>query len=230
MSVTIDPSGNVFEQMRPRLKAISRRILGSDAEAEDIVQDSFFKWQSAQQAALVLPVAWLTTVVQHQSIDRLRQRARDAAVARAAAELAADAAPAQPDEALERRADLAAALACMLALLSPSERLTLVLHDVLECNHADIAAALGTTAVNARQYLARARRRLRQAEPDTCASERLCQELVRRFQAAINGMDVPAMVTLLGAAQPMSVIDVQAPQARWRASANDARYAAVAYA
>jgi branched-subunit amino acid aminotransferase/4-amino-4-deoxychorismate lyase len=114
----------------------------------------------------------------------------------------------------------------VLARLSPSERLALVLHEVFECEHADIALALGTNAVNARQHLARARRRLREdkgEKGETAPDEKLCRELVRRFQAAINGIDVPAMVSLLAEEQPVSVRE--APQLRLRAAcANDAAY------
>jgi RNA polymerase sigma-70 factor (ECF subfamily) len=214
MWYTIDTDGALFEQLRPRLKAISRRIVGSEAEAEDIVQDCFIKWRNAEQAALTTPAAWLTTVVQHQSIDRLRKRARDAAAAHTAMELTPDVSPVPPDDGLLRRAELGEALARLLSNLSPSERLALVLHEVFECDHADIAAALGTTSLNSRQYLARARRRLLDHKPGTPASEKLNRELIRRFQAAINGLDVPAMVTLLGEEQPMSV----------RACANDVCY------
>ena len=219
-----DTDGALFEQLRPRLKAISCRIVGSDAEAEDIVQDCFLKWRNADQAALTTPAAWLTTVVQHQSIDRLRRRARDAAAAHAAMELASDVAAETPEEGLLRRAELGEALERLLACLSPSERLALVLHDVFDCAHADIAAALGTNGAYARQHLARARRRLRQHEAETPASEKLGRELIRRFQAAINGMDVPAMVTLLGDDQPMSVLETPGPSIRTGASANDAMY------
>jgi len=194
----------LFEQLRPRLKAISSRIVGSEAEAEDIVQDCFLKCQAVDQSALATPAAWLTTVVQHHSIDRLRKRARDAAAAHAAAELASEAAPAPPEDSLLRRAELEEALVRMLACLSPAERLTLVLHEVFECEHAGIAAVLGVKTANARQYLARARRRLRVAETEM-ASEKLNRELVRRFQAAINGMDMPEVITLLGDMQPVSV-------------------------
>jgi RNA polymerase sigma factor (sigma-70 family) len=220
-----DTDGAVFETLRPRLQAISRRIVGSEAEAEDVVQDCFLKWQGVEQATLATPAAWLTTVVQHQSIDRLRKRGREMAAARNAMELAPELTPATPEDGLLRRAELGLALAHLLARLSPSERLALVLHEVLECEHADIAAALGTTTVNARQYLARARRRLQQDRAQAPASEKLCRELIRRFQAAINGRDVPAMVTLLGDDQPVSVIASPLPQLRGGgASANDACY------
>jgi RNA polymerase sigma-70 factor (ECF subfamily) len=225
MPRTTDTDGAIFERLRPRLKAISSRIVGSEAEAEDVVQDCFFKWQVAEQAALATPAAWLTTVVQHHSIDRLRKRARDATAAHAALELTPEVAPTPPEDGLLRRAELGDALARLLACLSPSERLALVLHEVYECDHADIAAALGTRIVNARQHLARARRRLREAEHEAPASEKLCRELVRRFQAAINGMDVPAMVTLLSDEQPVSVTASPVLRAHVRACANDASYA-----
>ena len=223
MPPTTDTDGALFEQLRPRLQAISRRIVGSEAEAEDVVQDCFLKWQGAEQTALATPAAWLTTVVRHQSIDRLRRRARDLAAARNAIELTPEVAP-PPEDGLLRRAELGEALARLLERLSPSERVALVLHEVFEREHADVAAALGTKAVNARQHLARARRRLRQGEAEAPASDKLCRELIRRFQAAINGLDVAAMVTLLGAEQPMFVST--SPPARLGAgdSANDASY------
>lgn len=226
MPSATDPDGTNFEQLRPRLTAISRRIVGSRADAEDIVQDCFLKWHGLEKAALATPAAWLTTVVQHQSIDRLRRRARDEAAVRAAIELVPELPSAPPEEALLRRAELGEAFARLLTRLSPSERLALVLHEVFECSHADIAAVLGTKAANARQHLARTRRRLRDvgSEDQGAPEEKLCRELVRRFQAAINGLDLPAMVTLLADEQPVSVRD--SPQLRLHAgsSANDASY------
>jgi RNA polymerase sigma factor (sigma-70 family) len=232
MPSTLDTDGALFEQLRPRLTAISRRIVGSEAEAEDVVQDCYLKWHRAEQAALATPAAWLTTVVQHHSIDRLRKRARDAVAELAAGDLVPDTPVSLPEEGLLQRAQLGEALGRLLACLSRSERLALVLHEVFECEHADIAAVLGTRATNARQHLARARRRLRRDGAEVPADEKLCRELVRRFQAAINGLDVPAMVMVLAAEQPVSVCDLpqlpaQLPAklpAQARACANDANY------
>ncbi len=223
MPHTTDTAGAMFEQLRPRLTAISLRIVGSVADAEDIVQDCFLKWQGADRAALVTPVAWLTTVVQNQSIDRLRRRARDTVAARTAMELVPEISPVSPEDALLRRAEVGEALVRLLACLSLSERLALVLHEVFEWEHGEIASTLGTRAVNARQYLARARRRLRDDELEVPASEKLCRELIRQFQAAINGMDVPAMVTLLGD-QPVSVCEARRPGRDASVCANDAAY------
>ncbi|MCC2970687.1 sigma-70 family RNA polymerase sigma factor [Massilia sp. IC2-476] len=223
MPSTSDPDGAVFERLRPRLTAISCRIVGSTAEAEDIVQDCFLKWHGADQAALATPAAWLTTVVQHQSIDRLRRRARDEAAAHIALELLPCAPPALPEEGLLRQAELAEALGLLLARLSPAERLAVVLHEVFDCSHADIAAILGTGTANARQHLARARRRLRVLPDEVRLEEKLCRELLRRFQAAINGMDVAAVVNLLAGEQPLSVYAAPSSMGH-RACANDTHY------
>lgn len=222
MSPTHDLDGALFEQLRPRLTAISRRIVGSTAEAEDIVQDCFMKWHGADQAALATPVAWLTTVVQRQSIDHLRQRRRDAVAAHGALALASAGAPPLPEAPLLLHADLADALARLHATLSASERMALVLHDACECTHADIAAALSTTPVNARQYLARARRRLRAVQDEQAPAARLHRALIRQFQAAINGRDMPSMMSLLADDQPVSVQAAPAPA--MRLPANDACY------
>jgi RNA polymerase sigma factor (sigma-70 family) len=217
MPCTTDTAGALFEQLRPRLKAISLRIVGSEADAEDVVQDCFLKWHGTARDALETPAAWLTTVVRNQSIDRLRRRVREALAAHAALELVPAVEPAAPEDALLRRAELGEALARLLACLSPAERLALVLHDVLDCSHADIAAALGLTPATARQHLSRARRRLRAHADDPPPDEKLCRELIRRFHAALDGLDVPAMVTLLGESQPLAV--------RASTCANDASYA-----
>ncbi len=224
MPPTLDPDGADFERLRPRLTAISCRIVGSAAEAEDIVQDCFLKWHGAEQSALATPAAWLTTVVQHQSIDRLRRRARDEAAARIAMELLPETPPALPEEGLLRQAVLGEALARLLAYLSPAERLALVLHEAFDCSHADIAAILGTSGANARQHLARARRRLRARSLEAPPEEKLCRALLRRFEAAINGLDLPALVNLLAGEQPLSVYVPPAPQLRNSAAANDACY------
>jgi RNA polymerase sigma-70 factor (ECF subfamily) len=224
MSHIIDTDGAIFEQLRPRLKAISFRIVGSEAEAEDVVQDCFLKWHGTEQRALATPAAWLTTVVQHQSIDRLRKRVRDEVAACSAMELLPAVPPAPPEDDLLRRAELGEALARLLACLSPLERLALVLHEVFEWEHADIAATLGTKAVNARQYLTRARRRLSEGKGEASPDEKLCRELIRRFQLALNNLDVPAMLTLLAEEQPVFLRE--SPQLRLQAGtcANDASY------
>jgi RNA polymerase sigma factor (sigma-70 family) len=223
MTCPSDIDAVLFEQLRPRLEAISHRIVGSQAEAQDVVQDCYLKWQAADKSALLVPAAWLTTVVQHQSLDRLRRRARDELAAHVAIEVLPCMSALSPEDGLLRRAQLELGLARMLACLSPSERMTLVLHEVFECDHASIAKVLGTSPVNTRQYLARARRRLREDASSQAADEKRSRELIRRFHAAINGMDMTAMLSLLGDEQPMAVHDAKQAIIRG-ACANDAAF------
>lgn len=129
-----------------------------------------------------------------------------------------------PEEPLLRGVAVAEALAQLLAHLSPSERLALVLHEVFDCDHADIAAVPGTKPVNARQHLARARRRLQEAEAPDAHHEKLNRDLVRRFQLALDGIDLPAMVALLAHEQPFFVPAAPQLQLRAGACANDASY------
>src|SRR6478752_4523935 len=66
----------MFEAERPRLTGLAYRLLGSLADAEDVVQDAWLRWMAADRAAIVNPPAWLTTVVSRRGLDRLRQRKR----------------------------------------------------------------------------------------------------------------------------------------------------------
>ncbi|WP_370691594.1 sigma factor [Herminiimonas sp.] len=77
MRPNIPKTSVLFEELRPRLKAISLRIVGNEAEAEDVVQDCFFKWHAHEPNVFTTPVAWLTKIVQNRSIDQLRKRARE---------------------------------------------------------------------------------------------------------------------------------------------------------
>ncbi len=219
-----DTDATLFEQLRPRLEAISQRIVGSQAEAQDVVQDCFLKWQAADKTALLVPAAWLTTVVQRQSIDRLRKCARDERAAQMAMELLPYNLAAAPEDGLLQRANLELGLTRMLACLSRSERMSLVLHEVFEYDHARIAAILGTNTVNARQHLARARRRLREHGSAQADDEKRSRALIRRFHAAIKGMDMSAMLSLLGDEQPMAVHEVAPTMLHHGACANDATF------
>lgn len=148
---------------RRRLVRAAARLLGP-AEAEDAVQDAFVRALEADTAALNATQAWLLTVVRNLAIDRLRRRRwmqqwlEDMT--------AADAIPstspsAEDDAALSQEA--ARALHLLAARLSPADGAALLLHEVFEVGHAEIALASGRSEAGARQQLRRALLRLRQA-------------------------------------------------------------------
>lgn len=203
----------LFEAIRPRLLAICCRILASRAEAEDVVQETWLKWHRADHAALQTPAAWLTTVARHLAIDRLRQAARELALAEAASAGAETHSP-SPEEWLASRSELARAFELLHQRLSAAERVALVLHEAFDCEHAEIAAELGTTPSNSRQIVHRARRRIlreplrepsreplreRQREPAPApVGEELSRALVQDFLAAMQELDRQAVLTLVG--------------------------------
>ncbi|MDO9419266.1 MAG: sigma factor-like helix-turn-helix DNA-binding protein [Herminiimonas sp.] len=121
-----------------------------------------------------------------------------------------------------RSAELGEALDHIFSCLSPVERLVLILHEVLDCEHAEIATMLGKKTENTRQYLARARRRLRVDNSLESPDEKLCRDLIARFQAALNGRDIPAMIMLLADDQPVFVHKPTQLRIRTHACANDA--------
>jgi RNA polymerase sigma factor (sigma-70 family) len=221
MQYTPDTDTDMFVRLRPRLKRISQRIVRDEAAAEDIVQDCFFKWHGTEKGALTTPAAWLTTLIKHHSIDYLRALHREANAVQIANEQLPIPSPALPEDHLLLQAELGAALLCMRKSLSRAERLVFVLHESLEFKHAAIAAALGTTPVNTRQHLARARKRICKEKGLRTSNEKLCRDLIRRFQIALDGRDVPAIIALLADDQPMFVYQ---PSVHTGESANDALY------
>src|SRR5918993_3041836 len=161
-----------FETARPRLRAIARQLLGSDADADDAVQETWLRLERVDSAGIDNLDAWLTTVVSRVSLDMLRaprrtrehswqvEPWRDEPVAEAA----------DPAEVVAAADRVNVALLVVLDTLSPSERIAFVLHDVFGQPFNEIASLLDKTPNAARQLASRARRRLRDApEPERSA-------------------------------------------------------------
>ncbi|HWJ75695.1 MAG TPA: sigma-70 family RNA polymerase sigma factor [Kaistia sp.] len=154
----IDASAREFEQQRPFLTGLAYRMLGSLADAQDIVQDAFLRWHERANGHIESPRAFLATVVTHLCLDRLRsaRHRRETYVG-----------PWLPEPLIERfgveaeppdnRIDAPVALMLALERLSPLERAAFVLHDLLDIDMAELAAALQRSPTACRQLLARAR-------------------------------------------------------------------------
>lgn len=148
---------------RRRLVRVATRLLGP-TDAEDAVQDAYVRTLEARAQAPDVAQAWLLTVVRHLAVDRLRRRQwMERWVAETAA--AAEAAPASPaaeaDAALAEEA--AHALRLLAVHLAPAEGAAVLLHEVFEVGHAELAQAGGKSEAASRQQLRRALLRLRQA-------------------------------------------------------------------
>jgi len=189
-----------FEELRPLLFSIAYRILGSVAEAEDAVQETWLRWQAspAQPASVK---AFLSAVVTRISIDVLRSARvrRETYVGPWFPEpLLSD-----PYEDPERSAELAdsVSMAALLLLerLSPLERAVFVLREVFGFGFGEVASAVGRSEAACRQLAARARRHMDEGRPRFEADRREREELAARFFGALAEGDVEGLRELLAA-------------------------------
>jgi RNA polymerase sigma factor (sigma-70 family) len=197
----------LFEQHRPRLRAVAYRMLGSLPEAEDAVQDAWLRLSRADANAIANPGGWLTTVVVRECMHQLRSRRRrreelfDTVDAIPAAlpdpVISADGAGDPEQEVLLADA-VGLALLVVLDSLTPGERVAFVLHDMFDLPFGEIAPMVHRTPAATRQLASRARRRVRAADlpsPDRKPGRQ--REVVDAFYAAANAGDFAALVELL---------------------------------
>lgn len=182
----------VFEASRRRLLSIAYRMLGSVAEAEDVVQDTWLRWHAADPRTLDTPLAWLTTVATRLAIDRLRRTQREAALPEA---WLLDEVPSDTDE-VTRLCDLSYGVLLMLQRLSPDERAALLLHEVFDVPHAEIGRILGVKTEHSRQLARRARARV-QTGPARRGASADSARLAHAFVDAIRRHDEDAVVRLV---------------------------------
>src|SRR3982751_6015985 len=174
----------IFEQHRGRLWGIAYRMLGSRAEADDMVQEAWLRWNRAG-AEVRTPEAWLVTAPTRLCIDRLRQlrTEREAYVGPWLPEpLALETAP-PADHSSELAADLSVAFLAVLERLAPEERAAFLLHEMFDSGYDEIAQILGKSEAACRQLVSRARKRVRADKPRVHANPearaKLLQQLAR---------------------------------------------------
>jgi RNA polymerase sigma-70 factor (ECF subfamily) len=184
-----------FEAQRSRLKRLAYRMLGSVAEAEDVVQDAWVRWTRAP-AEVADPAAWLVRAATRLAIDRLRA---------AKAERAAYRGPWLPDplvepmtnDPVERAEDVSVAFLLALERLSPLERAVFLLHDVFDEDYPAVAETLGRSEAAVRQLASRAREHVREARPRFVVSQADAVRLAQAFMAASARADLAGLSALL---------------------------------
>jgi len=151
-----------FGAVRARLIALAYRMLGSRAEAEDIVQDVWLKWHLADTREVQTPAAWLTTLTTRTAIDRLRnvQRERESQATGWLPEPWLDEFAPSAEELALRAAEMSYGVMLLLERLKPDERAAFVLHEAFDCDYAEIGRILERSATSCRQIVHRARARL----------------------------------------------------------------------
>lgn len=186
-----------FERLRGRLFGIAYRMLGSRAEAEDVVQDAFVRWHQADQDAIRNAEAWLVTTTTRIAIDRLRalKTAREAYVGPWLPEPLIGQEP-PPDREVEIASDLSVAFLVLLERLAPEERAAFLLHDIFDCDYSVLADALGKTEVACRQTVRRARERVQADRKRFAVSEAARVRMLRTFVEALQARDEKALLAL----------------------------------
>jgi RNA polymerase sigma-70 factor (ECF subfamily) len=190
-----EPWVDLFETARPRLLGLGYRMLGTLADAEDVVQEAFLKWHAADHDAIVNPDAWLTTVTSRLALDRLRaqQRRREEYVGPWVAEpLVLEPGP---EESAVRTESLTLGFLALLDRLAPVERAVFLLADVFGVPFGEIAETVGKSPAACRQIASRARSRVRSAAPRFAASPD--RRVVEEFLVAVALGDIDAVLERL---------------------------------
>jgi len=194
-----------FEALRRRLFGLAYRMLGSRADAEDIVQDAYVRWHQVEHEGIENPEAWLVTTTTRLAIDRLRRlkAEREAYVGPWLPQPIVTDEP--PDRHLHLAADLSIAFLTLLERLAPDERAAFLLHDVFDVGYGQIASVLERSEAACRQVVHRARERVRGDRKRFDVTEAAKATLLQKFVAAMEARDEPALLALF------------APDATWTA-------------
>jgi RNA polymerase sigma-70 factor (ECF subfamily) len=212
-SVVVVPDGDgsaaddgtaVFAAERPRLTGIAYRILGSLADADDVVQEAWFRFSKAGPGTIDRPAAWLTTVVSRIALDHLKaaRREREVYVGPWLPEpIASDPLTVSrpgPEELAELASSLTLGFLHVLETLNPVERVVFVLADVFDVPFKDIADTVGKSADACRQLASRARRRVHDARPHQYSPpDDESARVVAEMLAATTAGDIDGLVRLL---------------------------------
>lgn len=185
-----------FEEQRRYLFSIAYRMLGSVMDAEDMVQETFVRWQKAQPRDVRSLRAWLATVITRLCINHLNS---------ARVQREEYVGPWLPEPLVEPAADpdlgdsLSMAFLVLLEALTPTERAVFLLREVFDYEFAEIARIVKKTPANCRQILARAKRHVVERRPRYETSLEKCEGLLERFFHATAAGDVAALMALFDA-------------------------------
>ena len=189
----------VFDEASRMLLGLAYRILGSRADAEDAVQDTFLKWQQADRRAIENPRAWLTTICTRRCIDMARAayRTRVDYVGAWLPEPVHTASEDGADDALSLASSVKTAFLLMLERLTPKERAAYLLHDIFGVAYPEIAQAIDLQEAACRQLVSRARANVDRAKVRHATPVDRQRQLLAAFEAAVAGGSTGPLAALL---------------------------------
>lgn len=193
----MDAATATFQKYRPRLLGLAYRMLGTQADAEDVLHDAWLRWHQQDTQALDEAEAWLVTVTTRLALDRLR---------RAKTERQHYTGPwlpeplvqetEQPEAELERAESLSLSFLALLERLSPDERAAFLLVQVFDYSHAETAQMLQISEDACRQRVHRARQRLREGRPRFTHAPEVQRRLLEKFRDALETASVESLQAL----------------------------------
>lgn len=190
---------DAFEESRPVLLGLAYRILGSRADAEDGVQDTFIKWQTADKAEIENPAAWLTTVCTRRCIDLLRaaHRTRVDYVGPWLPEPVHTSTEEISGEKVALTSSLTTAFLLLLERLTPKERAAYLLHEIFDIDYPEVARTLEMQESACRKLVSRARASIDQAKVRHVTPPDRQDQLLAAFEAAITSGHTEQFAALL---------------------------------
>jgi len=189
----------IYYHLRDRLQSIAYNMLGTVADAEDVVQDVWLRWHGAEQAQVHNAEAWLVAATTRTAIDRLRalKARREHYVGMWLPEPVLSESPPTPEQVHERSSDVSVALLSLLERLSPEARAAFLLRDVFEVGYPEIADVLGKTEATVRQIVHRAKEHLREGPARYAVSPESHIRIVQRFAQAMARGEFKIMKAML---------------------------------
>jgi RNA polymerase sigma-70 factor (ECF subfamily) len=190
---------HAFAALRPRLFSIAYRMLGTRADAEDVVQDAWLRWHGTEQAGVQSPEAWLVTVTTRLALDRLRTRKaeRETYTGWWLPEPLVELDEHTPESAAELASDVSVAFMWVLERLAPEERAAFLMRQVFDQDYADIAAMLNKSEASCRQLVHRAQARVQQERPRFDVPKDTHRDLLAKFMQAAGNGDRAAMKAMM---------------------------------
>ncbi|WNG33467.1 sigma-70 family RNA polymerase sigma factor [Archangium violaceum] len=189
----------IFEQLRPTLLGLAYRMLGSRADAEDAVQDTFIKWQSADTDKIENPASWLTALCTRRCIDLARSahRTRVDYLGPWLPEPLHTPSENEAENALSMASSLTTAFLLMLERLTPKERAAYLLHEIFDVSYTEAAKTLDIQESTCRKLVSRARASIDQAKVRHLTPVDRQEQLLAAFKAAVVGGDTAQLAHLL---------------------------------
>ncbi|MFJ5706971.1 RNA polymerase sigma factor SigJ [Streptomyces sp. NPDC093105] len=189
-----------FEKARPRLEAIAYRLLGSSAEAEDAVQETYLRWQAADTGRIEVPEAWLTKVLTNYCLNQLTsaRARRETYVGQWLPEpLLAGDPMLGPADTAEQRESVSYAVLVLLERLAPAERAVYVLREAFGYPHREIAEILDISEAASQQILHRAKKHVAAGRARTEIDGAAARRIVEEFLAAATSGRTEPLIQLL---------------------------------